>query len=87
MQNPRSVSGGESIGDAGQQFDDLATAPLLGSEPGVERAAVHELGDEVLALIEFAGIVDGEDMRMVERGRHLRLALEAPPRRGIAQFL
>jgi hypothetical protein len=34
-------------------------------------------GDEERAVL-LAGLVDGDDVRMLERGRHARLALEAP---------
>ena len=32
-----------------------------------ERAAVHELRDQVLAAFEFARVEDGEDVRVVQR--------------------
>ena len=37
-----------------------------GARPVAERAAVDELGDEILAIVDLAGIVDREDVRMIQ---------------------
>jgi hypothetical protein len=61
------VSRGQSIGHAHQQLDDLPPAPRLRSRPIPQRAAVYELSDQVLAPVQLPGIVDGENVRMIER--------------------
>ena len=47
--------------------------------PVRERAAVDELGDEVLPAVELAGVVDRDDMRVVQGGGGLRFPLEPAP--------
>ena len=79
MQNAGLVRRGEAVGDAGQQLDRLAPA-VCALRPVPERAAVDELGDEILPALELAGVVHGQDVRMIERRRRLRFALEAAAR-------
>ena len=55
--------------------------PALGRQHLLEGAAVDELHDDVGQLFAgraalLAGVVDGDDRRVVERGRVLRLAAE-----------
>ena len=80
VQNAGLVRRGESVGDAGQQLDDLAPAARRSSCPIPERAAVDELGDQILTALELARIVHGENVRMIERRSRLRFALEAAAR-------
>ena len=49
-----------------------------GVRPLVERAAVDELGHEVLLTVVLADVVHRDDVRMIERRRHLSFALKAP---------
>ena len=79
MHDTRLVSAGQRVADPRHQLEDLAQARLLGPDPLAKSAAVDELGDEILAVVERARLVDGEDMRVIERGGHLGLLLEAAP--------
>jgi hypothetical protein len=79
MQNAGLMRCGEAIRDAGQQVDRLAPA-MCALRPVPKRPAIDELGDEILTALDFIGVVHGEDVRMIERGRRLRFALEAPAR-------
>ena len=81
---PARCGGREAISDANQQLDDLPPAPARTGFPIPERAAVHELGHQILTALEFAGIVNGEDMRVIERGGGLGFALEAAAAAGSA---
>ena len=85
MQNARGVRGRESVGDAQQQGDNLPPGAFLRPRPTGERATVDKFGNQVLAAFKIAGVVNGENVRMVERGSHLRLALEAAARGRIGQ--
>ena len=62
-------------------------AALLLFGPVLQRSAVDEFGDQILAAFKFSDIVNGQDMRMIERRGELRLPLETPSRRGIRHFL
>ena len=55
---------------------DLAPRWPFPCHPFSHRAAVDQLRDEILAVFELADIVDRQDMRMIQCGRELRLALE-----------
>jgi hypothetical protein len=79
MEDSRVVRGGQGVGDADQQVEDLPPAARRRIPPCLQRSAVHELGDEVLTAGKFSGVVDREDVRMIESRRELRLALEAAP--------
>ena len=79
MQNAGLMRCGEAVRDAGQQVDRLAPA-MCARRPVPKRPAVDELGDKILTALDFIGVVHGEDVRMIEPGRRLRFALEAPAR-------
>jgi hypothetical protein len=83
MQHACRVRSRKRIGDTGEQLRDVAPRAPRAVRPVAQRSAVDELGDEVLVLLEFAGIVDREDVRVIQRRGHLRFALEAPQRRGV----
>jgi hypothetical protein len=87
MQDPGLMRRGESVGDAGEQFDDVPPRSLFGAAPGAERPAIDILGDQILTSLMLAHVVDGDDVGMVERGGHLSLALKAPSRRRIRQLV
>ena len=86
VQDARLVRGRDRVRDAGQQLDDRPPA-VRPSRPLPQRAAVHVLGDQVLPLAILAGVVHGHDVRMIQRRRHLRFALEAPAGFGIRETL
>ena len=78
VQDAGGVGGGQAIRDAGQQLHDLPPRALLAVRPVLERAAIDELGHQVLLAVRFAGFEDREDVGMVERGGRLRFLLEPP---------
>ena len=78
VQNTGLMGGGQTIGDAGQQLGDILPIARLPLNPVLERAAVDEFGHQILPAVEFTYVIDGEDVRMIERRRHLRLALKSP---------
>jgi len=80
MQNAGFMRCGQRVGDADEKFDNLAPRSSSRARPFAERAAVHELGDEILAILFLAGVVDGDDVRVVERRGHARFLLEAAAR-------
>ena len=87
MQDAGRVRGREAVGDARQQLDDLPPGARRRARPIAQRAAVDELRDDVLAPFVLADVVHREDVRMVQRGGHLRFALEAPPRLRVEQLV
>jgi hypothetical protein len=80
VQDAGAVRGGEAVGDACEQLERVAPVALRGVNPILERSAVDELRDEILTIVELAGVVDGDDVRMVQRRGRLRFALEPAPR-------
>ena len=87
MQNAGEMRGGQTVADAGQEFEDLWRGTVFGPRPVAQRPAIHELGDDVLLAIEFADVEHGEDVRMVERRGGLRFEQKAAARGIISQFL
>jgi hypothetical protein len=87
MKNVRGVRGRESVGHTRHQVHGLSPRGALGVSPVLQGATVHELGDEELAALELASVVDGENVRMIERGGHPRLTLEALARGRIGDRL
>ena len=61
--------------------DRQASASL---DPLRERAAVHELENQEPETVRFFEAVDRADVRMIQRGEHARLALEAREARRVA---
>ena len=80
MDDPALVRGVESGGDLLAVEEDFVEAQGRAREPGGERFALDHLEDEVvdgLALDRLlADVVQGADVRMVQRGDALRLAFE-----------
>jgi hypothetical protein len=67
VQDPGGMRGGQRVGHAHHQVDDLAPRPLVGARPLVQRAAVDVLRREEQTMLELAGLVHGHEMGMVER--------------------
>ena len=63
---------------AREQLDNLTRLTPLPASPLAERAAIDELGDQILAALKITRVVNGEDVGMVERRSHLRFALKPP---------
>ena len=53
----------------------------------MQRAAIHELRDEVLPVVEFSRLVDGHDVRMIQCRRGLRFLLKTAPRRLVGDLV
>ena len=85
VNDPGLMSRGEAVGHADEQVNDLPPGTRLRRMPLPECASVNELGDEVLAALVFADVVDRQDVWMVERRRGLRLATEPVPRTGVGR--
>lgn len=66
MENASLVGGREPVGDAGQQLDGLAPTAARCTCPILERAAIDELGDQILATFELPRI-DREDLEELPR--------------------
>ena len=86
MQNSSAVGTGEGVRDADQQFDTLPPAGFCIFYPLPKRAAIDEFADQLLAPIELANIMHGNDVRMIERRRHLRFLLEAASARLVSEI-
>ena len=56
------MSGRDPVGDARQKLDGLPPR----SAPVLECAAVYELGNDEQSPLNVPGVVDREDVRMVE---------------------
>jgi hypothetical protein len=69
---------GKTVGDADQQIDDLAPRPILGLRPLPQGPGVDEFRDEVLLAFDLPDVVDSQNVWMIQRRRHLRLALKPP---------
>ncbi len=87
MQNARAVRRRQSIRHAHQQFDYMPPARLLTLSPVLQRAAIDVFGNQILASLELPDVVHRQNVRMVERGDHLRLALEKPARIGVGHVV
>src|SRR5262249_60438417 len=69
----------QATGHASHQLADVAPARRLPLNPVLQRPAVDKLGYQILPALEFAYVVYRQNVRMIERRCHLRLALESPP--------
>ena len=77
VDDPRPVRRRQAVGDGCADLRRLAPAERTTLEPLAQGLALEQLGDRVGDAILGAEIVDGEDVRMVEPGDRLGLALEA----------
>jgi hypothetical protein len=79
MDDARFVCGGEPVGHLDGEREGLVHRQPPLADPGVERAALDALHhDEVPFPAGVAAhVVDGDDVRVVERRRRARLAQEA----------
>ena len=67
----------EALGDLHGVFDRLADSESSAREPRAERLALEQLGHDVWRAVVRAEVVDGRDVRVVQRPGRLRLELEA----------
>src|SRR5487761_2086754 len=68
----------ETIGDLHGDLEGLAQAKFAAAQ----RFAIDELADDVAV----ANVVNGDDVRMIQRRHGPRFAFEACPSRGIARY-
>ena len=73
----------ERLGEREADAQDVAVAERAVALQHVERAAAHQLGDQVATVAIVAGVVDRHDPRVVEARRGQRLALRALGRRPV----
>ena len=79
MQDAGLVRRSKTICETDDELDHFLPRPWTRLDPVSERTAVNELADKVLTPVLLAGVMDREDVGVIERGCELRLALEAPP--------
>jgi hypothetical protein len=84
MHDARLVSCGESVGDLTRDPERLWQRNRSASDAIRQRLSVDELEHEGSDAAAFFEPVDRGDVRMLERGEHARLALEAGEPVGIA---
>lgn len=60
------MGGGKAIRDADHHADDLPPGARLGARPVHQRPVIDEFHDEVLPAVEFADIVDGQDVWVIQ---------------------
>jgi hypothetical protein len=51
--------------------------PRTPARPVAERTAVDELGDQILAPLDFSGVEHGQDVRVIQGKSHPRFLLKA----------
>ena len=92
MRNAFGMRGLERLGDLDPESDQFfdANGPL--GDPVLERRAVEILHDNARATVLLADVMNGADVRMVQRGRRTRLPLEPAervriPRDGLGEKL
>ena len=86
MKDAGLVRGRKAVGHACQQIRDLAPCRTRRRHPGVEGPGIHNLGDEVRMSIRLASLVDGHDVRMIQRRGGERLPFEAMARHRVGNL-
>ena len=80
VQDPGGVRRRQPVGDADQQVDDLPPRATSARDQSSSVPPSTNSVTRVLAALELAGLVHGENVRMVERRGGLRLLLETAAR-------
>ena len=70
------VRGGEAAGDLDGVVDGLARRQRRGADARAQRLAFEQLRDDVGRAVVAADVVDGEDVRMIERAGRACFLLE-----------
>ncbi len=83
MQDAVRVRVAQGVDDLNGARQDLVQLDRCPAQPRVERFALDILHRDVLAAVGFADLVDGADVRVIERGGRARLLQQAPTRVGI----
>jgi len=79
MHDIRMMRSGEGIRDSDKRIDDFTRLALLPASPVPERAATDKLGHQILPTLKLARVVNGNDMRMIQRRGQLGFTLEPAP--------
>ena len=79
------VRGGEPPRDLDRVVERLAQRQRAARHALAQRLAFEQLGDHVRRAVVRADVVDGEDVRVVERAGGARLLLEAPQAVGVSR--
>ena len=87
MKNARRMRSCQAVRNTDDQLDDLSPCPHRSGSPLFQRAAIDELGHEILPPVELADVVHRENVGMIQRRCHLRFALETPAACGICQII
>ena len=86
MKDAGLVRGRKAVGHACQQIRDLPPCRTRRRHPGVESPGIHNLGDEVRMSIRLASLVDGHDVRIIQRRGGERLPFEAMARHRVGDL-
>ena len=81
---PARMRGVQRVGDLRAHVEGRVQAQRTGGEPILQRRPLQILHDDERPLVLLADVVDGADVRVVERRRRLRFAREPAQRLWIA---
>ena len=84
VDDARAMRGVQRVGDLGAHVEGGVQAQRTGGEPILQRRALQILHDDERPPVLLADVVDGADVRVVERRRRLRLAREPAQGLGVA---
>ncbi len=73
------VRGGYAVGHLTGELDRLAHGQRAAIEPGAQRLALHQFGDDVGASVVFSDVINSHDVRMIQRAQRAGLKFEARP--------
>ena len=80
---PARMRGVQRVGDLDAHVEQRVEAQRTGGEPVLQRRALQILHDDERSPVLLADVVDGADVRMVQRRRGPRFARETAQRLGI----
>ena len=84
MDDARGMRGVQRVGNLDAHVEHRVQAQRTGGEPILQRRALQILHDDERSPVLLADVVDGADVRVVQRRRRLRFAREPAQRLGIA---
>jgi hypothetical protein len=76
----------QTVCDTREQLDTLSPGSRLRGGPTAQSAAIQEFGDDVLFSFPIARVVYRNNVRMIQRGCHLSLALKTSSSVGICDI-
>ena len=81
---PALVGRSQTSGDLHRKLDRAFRWHALARDCGMQAVTVEQLGHDERPALVLADVVDGQDVRMIERSRGSRLMLETSQTVGIA---